>query len=319
MNGFAKVVACLIVGCPLVLTAGTPLSKAARDGDLAKVEGLLTQGEKVNELDKWGWTPLLWAVFYRQRPVTEFLLAHGADPNVRSEDSMRNFAKGTTPLVVAAYYGQADEAALLMAKGAKADLPDDQHKTAMDYAVSFQFQEVVDILGGKVAKAQVPGKPDYGPGVDASALGTTYPSILVAGFNASPKTLGDYPGMVARCEASLVESLSGRKVFAKVERKPAGTAHPEATLLVEVEVTDLRIPSGAARFFVGPLAGASYLHVTLRLKDAATGKLLREQAIGSDNSVWMSSFSLGGHDQDLPVNMGILLADYIKEVAGPKS
>ena len=63
MNRLARLASILLIGAGLVLSAGTELSKAVRTGELDKVKASLESGEKVNDLDKWGWTPLMWAVY----------------------------------------------------------------------------------------------------------------------------------------------------------------------------------------------------------------------------------------------------------------
>lgn len=90
------------------------LHYAARDGDLAAVEHLVTAGEDVNLQDKHGWAPLHFAAQARSEEVTKFLLSHGAfvDP----EDSY-----GNTPLNTATFNYRGDGAAILALRAAGAD------------------------------------------------------------------------------------------------------------------------------------------------------------------------------------------------------
>ena len=134
--------------CSAISYAGTDLSRAAIDGNLKVVKERMNAGEKVNEFDKWGWTPLHWAVYYRSLPVTQYLLENGADPNIKTKKAYGSMKSGCTPLIISAYYGIPNFAELLLKHGAKIDLTDDAGITAMDYANQYQFTEVVELLKG---------------------------------------------------------------------------------------------------------------------------------------------------------------------------
>ena len=126
--------------------AGSRLSSAAIDGDLQQVQELVKSGQKVNEIDKWGWTPLLWAVYYGNFPVTRWLLDNGADPNLKSELTYGNYKPGTTPLILAAAYGHHDAAKALLEKKADRNIVDRSGKKAIDYAEQYQFEKVIALL-----------------------------------------------------------------------------------------------------------------------------------------------------------------------------
>ena len=95
-------------------TDGTPLSEAAMKGDAAKLQTLLDAGGSPGNFDKWGWTPLHWAVYYNKLEAVTFLLKHGADPNLQVTKSYRSIKPGSTPLMVAAYYGNEDAITALL-------------------------------------------------------------------------------------------------------------------------------------------------------------------------------------------------------------
>lgn len=61
----------------------TPLTAAARDGDVAAIYRLLESGAKVDETPegKWRATPFYWSVFYCRYEAAQLLLKKGADPN----------------------------------------------------------------------------------------------------------------------------------------------------------------------------------------------------------------------------------------------
>ncbi|UPU38338.1 ankyrin repeat domain-containing protein [Geomonas paludis] len=100
-------------------------------------------------MDKWGWTPLLWAVYYGNFPVTEWLLANGADPNVKTTETYGNYLPGTTPLILAASYGRYDAVKALLAKKADSSVVDRRGKRALDYAEEYQFDKVAELLKHK--------------------------------------------------------------------------------------------------------------------------------------------------------------------------
>ncbi|UFS69352.1 ankyrin repeat domain-containing protein [Geomonas sp. RF6] len=133
-----------------VACAGTKLSRAAVDGDLDLVkERVEKKGENVNEIDKWGWTALMWAVYYGNYPVTQYLLEHGADPNIKTEAEYGRYLPGTTALILAAAYGHDDAVAALLKKKADSSVTDRNGKRAIDYAKEYQFDKCVALLKGK--------------------------------------------------------------------------------------------------------------------------------------------------------------------------
>jgi uncharacterized protein len=62
----------------------TPLSDAARTGNVSLVSSLIAAGADVNTADDSGYTPLMMAATFDHADVVRLLLAHGADPERRS-------------------------------------------------------------------------------------------------------------------------------------------------------------------------------------------------------------------------------------------
>ena len=131
---------------PATLQAGTNLSKAAISGDVDRLKACLAKGEKLDDYDKWGWTPLFWAVFYQQEIAAKWLLSQGANPNVQSNQPYRDFPSGTTALGLAAYYGQDQMVSMLIGMKANPDLADSKGKKPTDYAKQFGFETIVSNL-----------------------------------------------------------------------------------------------------------------------------------------------------------------------------
>ena len=153
MRHAIPILLCLALGTSL-LGADSALSKAVIAGALPEVKALQEQGKDLNANDKWGWTPLLWAAFYKQEPIARLLLAKGADPNKASTEAFRTFPVGTTPLMVAAYYGSDTLIAEFMAHKADPDQADAEGKDAVAIARGFEFKECVDLLKGRAKPAE---------------------------------------------------------------------------------------------------------------------------------------------------------------------
>jgi hypothetical protein len=144
----------LILAASAALQAGTPLSKSVIDGNLNIVQNRVQLGENVNEYDKWGWTPLHWAVYYKYEAITEFLLEKGADPNLPITKAYGSIKPQATPLIISGYYGTLNLAQLLLKKGALVDLKDQAGMKAADYAKQYEFTDVYDLLTRPAAPAR---------------------------------------------------------------------------------------------------------------------------------------------------------------------
>ncbi len=136
----------LLVGLTACASSATKLSRDAINGNLTAVKKRVKEGGDVNEFDKWGWTPLHWAVYYRSLPVTKFLLENGADPNIQTTGAYGSMHAGSTPLMITAYYGLPDFAELLLKHGARANIADDNGITALDYAKRYRYTEVIELI-----------------------------------------------------------------------------------------------------------------------------------------------------------------------------
>lgn len=139
----------LMVALSQLGCASSGMSRAAINGDLHAVKQFASKGESVNTIDKWGWTPLMWAVYYGNFPVTKWLLDNGADPNIKTRETYGNYLPGTTALILAAAYGRDDAVKALLAKKADRSIVDRTGKTALDYAEQYQFDKVVSLLKHK--------------------------------------------------------------------------------------------------------------------------------------------------------------------------
>ena len=83
---------------------GGTVMEAATTNDIVQI--FLDRGLDINGRDKFGGTILIISAEGSRRPSIAFLLAHGADPNARTDDGM-------TALKVAQGFGKTDEVELL--------------------------------------------------------------------------------------------------------------------------------------------------------------------------------------------------------------
>ncbi len=149
---------------PLIRTAEieTPLCIAARGGDEASVDILLTESavrRTVNDFrtHKEGFTPLLAAVFENNLAVAEKLLAIGADPNLRD-------IQGRHSLFIAVDMGYPEMAKLLIRHGAdvaKAPTGNVTAESMLHRASPARYKEMLKILcdaGADVDTTNVNGR-----------------------------------------------------------------------------------------------------------------------------------------------------------------
>jgi hypothetical protein len=142
-------------------------------------------------------------------------------------------------------------------------------------------------------------------------LAKKYDRVVFQKFDFDPQIEKDYPGAVAECEKSALEATKAKKISA--EREAAGAKYPGA-LLVKTRVTNLRIVSGAARFWAGPWAGSSDMSLQLKLVDAATGAVVREKELSTNNNPWAAAWTWGGSDRSLPSDLGAMVAEYLAAI-----
>ena len=137
---------------------------AACLGDLDRVKGLVEKGTNVDTKDKFGWTPLYWAVSTGQEEVAEFLISKGA-----SIDATTN--NNRTHLHQAAMAGAAKLVELLISKGAGSNARTKNDSTPLHSAASGGHKNVVELLIANGAEAKAKEKSGETPLHKASTSG----------------------------------------------------------------------------------------------------------------------------------------------------
>lgn len=112
--------------------------KYAKNGDIPGIKPYVEKGE-IDQEDKGGMTPLMYAAYYGKAPMVKYLCENGASINKQDK-------KGWTPLMYAAYYNFPQVVEILLAHGASTTLVNSKGKKAIDYAKEFKHMEVIKVL-----------------------------------------------------------------------------------------------------------------------------------------------------------------------------
>ena len=131
----------------------TLLGRAAQEGDLERISGLIKRGANVNRSDLYGQPPLVIAARSGKSEAGRALILAGADVN-DSDGS------GRTSLMYALYRGDLDLARLLVANGARGDTEDADGRAVLHYARHYMkgknsraAVEIARDAGGEVSGA----------------------------------------------------------------------------------------------------------------------------------------------------------------------
>lgn len=117
----------------------TALLFAMRENHTDVAKYLIRSGAEVNVSDN-HWTPLVWATFWKDDELVEFLLAKGANPNARDQT-------GSTALHLAAYISSDVKFARLLVKnGATVDARSDDGRTPLMQAALWKRNSTARFL-----------------------------------------------------------------------------------------------------------------------------------------------------------------------------
>jgi hypothetical protein len=115
------------------------LIQAARDGDAAEIKAHIAKGEKLDQPDAVGWTPLRATVEFNHTEAALALIEGGANVNVKDE-------LGRTPLILACMRGAKEIVDALLARKADVTAKDASQRTALHVAAQMGNPEIVEAL-----------------------------------------------------------------------------------------------------------------------------------------------------------------------------
>ncbi|KAI1772519.1 ankyrin repeat-containing domain protein [Hypoxylon cercidicola] len=134
----------------------TPLLYAAKNGDLSKMNRLLTRQPNPADVhlpDQDGNSPLWWAITYKQIATVQLLTKHGANVNERYKD-------GSTPLLKAVKQHDSEMVQLLIRQGANVNTKTESKSTLLIEATKLRDHNIVWVLLN--AKAALDGRDASG-------------------------------------------------------------------------------------------------------------------------------------------------------------
>ena len=193
-----KVILSLIVPCLLVFVfcscktqeynlgekdnyrLGEALLDAISRGENLTAKRLIKRGAPLNFRDKKDdWTPLIYAIYYDNNDVAEYLIKAGA--NVNCKDNLNR-----TPLMVCAMNGDLTTLQLLIEYDADLNATDNAGRTALTYATIYSEYHAAEYLAqiGYIPKDK-PGNP--GKGSKKPFITTDAKPIPAAGTEAASK------------------------------------------------------------------------------------------------------------------------------------
>lgn len=110
-----------------------------KEGDLKNISKVLqNKTANVNTINESGYTPLMFAAYYNQLEVIQFLLEKGAEINLES--------KYGTALMAATIKGHRDAVVFLIAEGATLNNKDSYGNTALLHSAVFNRTEIAKLL-----------------------------------------------------------------------------------------------------------------------------------------------------------------------------
>jgi hypothetical protein len=144
-----------------------------------------------------------------------------------------------------------------------------------------------------------------------------YSELIIYEIETTPELKKDYEQELKDCQTTLVNYLLEKNKYKRVESVKNNETYGSSALLVKIKVSDMRIASFASRFWVGAMAGSSYMNIQMNLVDAVTGNSVRDMDFNSTNSAVAASWNLGATDRSLPANMAETMADYLDKAVQP--
>lgn len=140
----------LVFGYRPMLKTKRSLAEEAESGDEDSVGAWIKEGVDPDELDRYGYTPILNAAALGRIHAVESLIKNGADVN-------RPGPFGFTPLHAAAQNGHREVVAALLKAGADVNSQNEDMDTAMHLALRALHIEIVNMLLRNGGSSKIPG------------------------------------------------------------------------------------------------------------------------------------------------------------------
>jgi hypothetical protein len=145
------------------------------------------------------------------------------------------------------------------------------------------------------------------PYAGMSKASMKYKNINVANFTVSPKGVAeDDPKNVREhmlsAQSACATELMNSNLFENVALNSSANS-ADSTLIIRGELTELRMVGGAARAWLGAMAGKSVMAFNIKLIDGKSGALISEKEVKDDvGNIYV--------DAALPRIVGKFIADY---------
>ena len=141
-------------------------------------------------------------------------------------------------------------------------------------------------------------------------LTTSFDNLIFNPFETTDVLKRDYANDIRQFETNMIDHLKLKNAFSNVSKKN-DRKYPGKTVDIEGKILDMRIASGAARFWGGALAGTSFMNIYIKLTDASTGKIIHQQIITTQGNPFAAAWTFGASDRNLPYDMGKIVGEYL--------
>lgn len=165
---------------------------------------------------------------------------------------------------------------------------------------------------GELAGVQKLENPDMQTIQQQTPITTAYENIIITPVDASDQIKTDYPDALSQFQSAVLSRVRDKGGYQNVAG--SGASPSGKSLAVALKVLDMRIASGAARFWGGALVGQSFMEVYAKFTDASNGRVLHKRIIFSAASAFGAAWSFGASDRSLPSDVGTMIGEYIVAV-----
>ena len=168
---------------------------------------------------------------------------------------------------------------------------------------------LLSACGGQSAQSET---PETEPFADVVPLTKAYKNIVVEPFEGSAEVKEAYPEALDESHSALMAALIKQGRFQQVGKSLNGA--PDDTLIVQTNVPEMRIVSGAARFWGGAFAGSSNMIMDVKLVDAVSKAVVGDKRLESGNNAFAAAWTYGSSDRSLPTDMGNIAAQFLSKI-----